>query len=144
MHADHGQVTEQRQVPGQRDGIHVYHIEATCPEKVKESPPKRRRVEGEDGVDLVEADAAQVVPRQAPNAVLLRYGERLDIGQGRQSGQALSEVLRNRPSFGPTEAQRRATIEAERRHVERARQQPQHMEAADRLPRIRRIGQRRA
>jgi hypothetical protein len=67
--------------------------------------------------------------------VLLGDRERVDVRQLPQGGQSLREVvLGNRPTL--------ATREAQRRHVERSRQQPQEMEAADGQSRIRRIRER--
>ena len=138
VHADHRRVAvDQGEVARQRERIHVYQVEAARPEQVDEARRHRRGIVGEVSVRPAQSHAAHVVPRQAPDAVLLRHRKGFDVGERSQGGESLCEVQR---WPGPA----LAANEAQRRHVERARQDPQHVEAADGHSRIRGIWHRLA
>src|SRR5256885_15301105 len=111
--------------------IDVYQVKATRPEQVDKSGCERRGVIDKRGVHPVAADAPQVIPGEAPDAVVLGDGEYLDldVGQLLKRVQSLGKIiLRDRPTLV-----RRKT---QRRHIERASEQPQQVEAADGHSRI--------
>ena len=84
----------------------------------------------EGGVGPAGEHTARVVPQQARSTVLLLDRKRLDDWHHRaQRGETPGEI-----------GSRRATIEAQRRDLVVAREQPQHVVRADRGTAVRRIG----
>src|SRR5256885_12543035 len=119
--------------------IDVYQVKATRPEQVDKSGCERRGVIDKRGVHPVAADAPKVIPGEAPDAGVLGDGESLDldVGQLLKRVQSLGKIiLRDRPALVGRKTQRR--------HIERASEQSQQVEAADGHSRIGRIWQRLA
>ena len=58
------------------------YVEATLAEQLRKTGANGARVERERGVRTLSSNAAQVIPREAPGAVLLGDRERLDCRQG--------------------------------------------------------------
>src|SRR2546429_80765 len=101
MAADQRYAAEEGQVATQLERIDVYQVKATRPEQVDKSGCERRGVIDKRGVHPVAADAPQVIPGEAPDAVVLGDGEYLDldVGQLLKRVQSLGKIiLRDRKS----------------------------------------------